>query len=208
VDVFKRLYAAIYDRINRGAEAAGLRAEREGLLAQAAGRTVEIGAGTGLNLAHYPAPVTRLVLTEPDSHMVRRLRRRATLIRPDAEVIEAAAGHLPFPDDTFDTAVVTFVLCSVPDPAAALTEIARVLRPGGRLLFAEHVRSDDPAVAAKQDRPPFPYKLMGCHPNRATLDTITASPLLVEDVRHTEVPKAPRIERPMIAGIARLPETV
>jgi ubiquinone/menaquinone biosynthesis C-methylase UbiE len=205
--MFKRLYAATYDRINRAAEAAGLNADREGLLAQADGRTIEIGAGTGLNLTHYPASVTRLVLTEPDPHMVRRLRRRTALIRSDAEVIDATAEHLPFPDDSFDTAVITFVLCSVPDPAAALTEIARVLRPGGRLLFAEHIRSDDPAVAAKQDRPPFPYKLIGCHPNRATLDTIVASPLLVEDVRHTEVPKAPRIERPMIAGTARLPET-
>jgi len=205
--MFRRVYAACYDRINRGAEAAGLSAERERLLAQASGRTIEIGAGTGLNLTHYPASVTRLVLTEPDPHMVRRLRRRVVAARPDAEVAAADAEHLTFPDDSFDSAVVTFVLCSVPDPAAALTEIARVLRPGGRLLFAEHVRSDDPAVAAKQDRPPFPYKLIGCHPNRATLDTIVASPLLVEDVRHTEVPKAPRIERPMIAGTARLTGT-
>jgi ubiquinone/menaquinone biosynthesis C-methylase UbiE len=206
--MLKRLYAATYDRINRGAEEAGLSAERQRLLAQAGGRTIEIGAGAGRNLTQYPESVTRLVLTEPDPHMARRLRRRVATARPDAEVLDADAEHLPFPDDSFDTAVVTFVLCSVPDPAAALTEIARVLRPGGRLLFAEHVRSDDPAVAAKQDRPPFPYKLIGCHPNRATLDLIAASPLLVEDVRHGEVPKAPRIERPMIAGTARLPEAV
>jgi ubiquinone/menaquinone biosynthesis C-methylase UbiE len=204
--MFRRFYAAIYDLINRPAEAAGLSLERQRLLAQASGETIEIGAGTGLNLEHYPGAVIRLVLTEPDRHMARRLRRRVAAIRADAEVLETTAARLPFPDASFDTAVVTFVLCSVPDPDAALTEIARVLRPGGRLLFAEHVRSEDPAVAARQDRRPLPYKLMGCHPNRATLDTITASPLLVEDVRHGEVPKAPKIERPMITGAARLPE--
>src|SRR5215475_9769557 len=202
--MFKRFYAANYDRIFRPAETAGLTMERRRLLAQASGETIEIGAGTGLNLAHYPAAVTRLVLTEPDRHMAARLRRRVAAIRPDAEVIDAAAAQLPFPDASFDTAVVTFVLCSVPDPGAALTEIARVLRPGGRLLFAEHVRSEDPALAARQDRRPLTYKLIGCHPNRATLDTITSSPLQVEDVRHGEVPKVPAIERPMIIGTARL----
>jgi ubiquinone/menaquinone biosynthesis C-methylase UbiE len=206
MSLFKRLFAATYDRINRAAETAGLSAERQRLLAKASGRTIEIGAGTGLNVTHYPVAVTRLVLTEPDPHMTRRLRRRVAATRPDAQVLDATAAHLPFSDASFDTAVVTFVLCSVPDPDAALTEIARVLRPGGRLLFAEHVRSDDPATAARQDRRPLPYKLMGCHPNRATLDTIAASPLRVEDVRHTEVPKAPKIERPMISGTARLPQ--
>jgi ubiquinone/menaquinone biosynthesis C-methylase UbiE len=190
--MLKRLYAASYDRISRGAEAAGLSAERARLLAQATGRTIEIGAGTGVNVAHYPASVTRLVLTEPDPHMGRRLRRRVATVRPDAEVVAVDAEHLPFADDSFDTAVVTFVLCSVPDPAAALTEVARVLRPGGRLLFAEHVRSDDPAVAAKQDRPPFPYKLIGCHPNRATLDTIAASPWWWRTSGMEKCPRHPR----------------
>jgi ubiquinone/menaquinone biosynthesis C-methylase UbiE len=200
--MLKRLYAAVYDRINRPAEAAGLSDERHRLVAQASGETIEIGAGTGLNLDHYSAAVTRLVLVEPDPHMARRV----AAVRPDAEVLDATAAELPFGDATFDTVVGTFMLCCVPDPDAALAEIARVLRPGGRLLFAEHVRSDDPALAAKQDRPPFAYKLIGCHPNRATLDTITASPLTVEDVRHGEVPRAPRIERPMIVGSARRPE--
>jgi len=202
--MFKRFYAANYDRIFRPAETAGLTMERRRLLAQASGETIEIGAGTGLNLAHYPDAVTRLVLVEPDRHMARRLRRRVAEIRPDAEVREASAARLPFPDASFDTAAVTFVLCSVPDPSLALAEISRVLRPGGRLLFAEHVRSQDPAVAAKQDHAPFLYKLMGCHPNRATLDTIAASPLRVENVRHGEVPRAPAIERPMITGTAVL----
>jgi len=204
--MLKMVFALMYDRINGPMEAAGMSLERQRLLAQARGATIEIGAGTGLNLAHYPDAVTRLVLVEPDRNMARRLRRRVAQTRPDAEILDATAARLPFPDASFDTAVVTFVLCSVPDPDSALTEIARVLRPGGRLLFLEHVRSKDPAVAAKQDRRPLPYKVMGCHPNRHTLDTIAASPLLVEDVRHGEVPKAPSIERPMIVGTACLRE--
>jgi SAM-dependent methyltransferase len=99
--------------------------------------------------------------------------------------------------------VVTFALCSVPDEQAALREITRVLAPGGRLLFLEHVRSADPRIAAKQDKAPFPYPLIGCHPNRDTLREIKASPLALESVRAGELPKTPEIERPMIVGTAR-----
>ena len=202
--MFTGFYARVYDQIASGAERAGLSAERRALLARAVGATIEVGAGTGLNLAHFPPAVTRLCLVEPDPNMRKRLRRRVDG-RDDVEITDARAEALPFPDASFDTAVVTFALCSVADPDIALAEIARVLRPGGQLLFAEHVRSGEPDVAARQDHRPLPYKLMGCHPNRATLDSLTSSPLRVEDVRHGEVPKAPRIERPMIAGAARLP---
>jgi ubiquinone/menaquinone biosynthesis C-methylase UbiE len=101
--------------------------------------------------------------------------------------------------------VVTFALCSVPDEQAALSEITRALARGGRLLFLEHVRSADPKIAVKQDKRPFPYPLIGCHPNRDTLQEINASPLTVESVSSGEVPKAPKIERPMIVGAARPP---
>jgi ubiquinone/menaquinone biosynthesis C-methylase UbiE len=207
--VLKRLfswcYAATYDLFNGPAERAGLREQRRDLLAQATGATIEIGAGTGLNLPHYPPAVTRLALVEPDPQMSRRLRSHVARSGRTAEIRSATADRLPFPDASFDTAVVTFALCSVPDEQAALTEITRVLAPGGRLLFLEHVRSADPAIAAKQDKAPFPYPLIGCHPNRDTLREIEASPLAVESVRTGEVPKAPAIERPMIAGTARRP---
>jgi ubiquinone/menaquinone biosynthesis C-methylase UbiE len=203
--LFRWLYAAMYDLLNRPAERAGLREQRRDLLAQATGATIEIGAGTGLNLPHYPPAVTRLVLIEPDPHMRRRLGRRAARLGRDAEILGATAGQLPFPDASFDTAVVTFTLCSVPDEQAALREITRVLAPGGRLLFFEHVRSADPRIAARQDKLPFPYPLIGCHPNRDTLREIRASPLTVESVRAGELPKAPEIERPMIVGTARRP---
>ena len=205
--LFLRCYAATYDLFIGPAERAGLRQQRRDLLAQATGATAEIGAGTGLNLPHYPPAITRLVLIEPDPYMARRLRRRGAGSGREVEIIAATASRLPLPDASFDTVVVTFVLCSVPDEQMALGEIARVLVPGGRLLFLEHVRSTDPGIAAKQDKMPFPYPLVGCHPNRDTLREIEASTLAVESVRSGELPRAPRIERPVIVGAARRPGT-
>jgi SAM-dependent methyltransferase len=199
----RRLFAALYYTVGKGSEDAGLREERRQLLAGTEGATIEIGAGTGLNLAHYPEAVTRLVLAEPDRHMRRRLRRRAEALHRAAEIIDAPAERLPFPDATFDAAVVTLVLCSVPNQEAALAEIARVLRPDGRLHFLEHVRSGDPKVAKRQDRIRPLYNLVGCNPNRDTLAAIEASALRVDSVRHGDVPKAPKVERPMIVGTAR-----
>jgi ubiquinone/menaquinone biosynthesis C-methylase UbiE len=201
--VLRRLFAALYDTVGKGSEEAGLREERRQLLAGTEGATIEIGAGTGLNVEHYPEAVARLVLTEPDRHMRVRLQKRVDALGRAAEVIDAPAEHLPFPDETFDTAVVTLVLCSVPDQQSALAEIARVLKPNGQLLFLEHVRSGDPKVAKRQDRiRPF-YNLVGCNPNRDTLAAIESSPFTVESVEHGEVPKAPQFERPMIVGTAR-----
>ena len=202
-EMMRRLFAALYDTIGKSSEAAGLREERRQLLAGAEGDVIELGAGTGLNLDLYPEQVTRLVLTEPDQHMRRRLQRRLETLDQPAEMVDASAESLPFPDATFDTAVVTLVLCSVSDQQAALAEIARVLKPGGRLLFLEHVRSADPKIARRQDRITPLYNLCGCNPNRDTLAGIEASSLTVESVKHGEVPKAPKVERPMIVGAAR-----
>jgi ubiquinone/menaquinone biosynthesis C-methylase UbiE len=197
------LFAALYDTVSKGSEAAGMREERRQLLADAEGATIEVGAGTGLNLEHYPEAVTRLVLAEPDRHMRRRLSKRVAGLGRAAEVVDAPVERLIFPDATFDTAVVTLVLCSVPDQEVALAEIARVLKPNGRLLFLEHVRSDDPKLAKRQDRIRPLYNLVGCNPNRETLAAIEGSALSVESVTHGEVPKAPKVERPMIVGSAR-----
>lgn len=201
--MMRRLFAALYDTVSKGSEAAGMREERRQLLAGTEGATIEIGAGTGLNLEHYPDTVTRLVLAEPDRHMRRRLQHRVDALGRPAEVVDASVDRLPFPDATFDTAVVTLVLCSVPDQKAALAEIARVLKQHGRLLFLEHVRSADPKLAKRQDRIRPVYNLVGCNPNRHTLAAIEASALEVESVRHGEVPKAPKVERPLIVGTAR-----
>jgi SAM-dependent methyltransferase len=188
-------------------ERAGLADRRRSVVSQARGVTLELGAGTGLNLEHYPADVTELTLTEPDEHMAKRLRRRVSEGSRAAEVIEAPAERLPFEDGRFDTVVATLVLCTVPDPAGALAEAARVLKPGGRFLFFEHVRSDSPKLARWQDRlhGPWLYIGDGCNCNRPTLATIEASGLQVESVENGELPKAPPLVRPLIAGTAIRP---
>jgi ubiquinone/menaquinone biosynthesis C-methylase UbiE len=204
--LFMRFYAARYDTLIGPAEQAGLARERHNLIGKASGATIEVGAGTGLNLEHYPPAVTKLVLVEPDPHMRRRLKRRVAKIRRNTEVLNATAEHLPFSDGSFDTIVVTFTLCSVSDERAALDEITRILAPGGQLLFLEHVRSMHPRIAARQDELPFSYRLIGCNPNRDTLQEIESSMLKVESLIRGEVPMAPEIERPMISGTARRPQ--
>ena len=196
--------AALYDMFNKGSEAAGMREERRQLLAGAEGATIEVGAGTGLNLDHYPQAVTRLVLAEPDRHMRRRLRERVDALDRAAEVIDASAEGLHFPDATFDTAVVTLVLCSVPDQEEALAEIARVLRPDRRLLFMEHVRSGEPKVAKRQGvRPLVPHRRrVQPQPGDTGSDRGIRAQSRVGQAQ-ARFPKAPKVERPMIVGTAR-----
>jgi ubiquinone/menaquinone biosynthesis C-methylase UbiE len=203
-----RFFAAIYDRMLAGTEKAGLSDMRAELVEQASGRTLELGAGTGLNLAHYTDAVTELVLTEPDPHMARRLRARLEADPPPAgsvDVVEAPAEDLPFEDASFDTVVSTLVLCTVESPERATAELKRVLRPGGRLLYVEHVRSDEERLERWQDRleRPWGWFAAGCHPNRPTAATLTAAGFDVEP-EHGTLPKAPPIVRPMIRGTAQL----
>ncbi len=197
-----RAFARVYDRALDASEKAGLRDLRRQTLAEATGRTLEIGAGTGLNHDLYPDAVTELVLTEPFAPMAKQLRAKVA----NVEVVEAPAERLPFPDDGFDTAVVTLVLCTVEDPAQALREIARVLRPGGRLLFLEHVRAEEPRLARWQDRLHGPWYVLGhgCHCNRDTLATIGASPLEVQRTVRGRIPKAAPLVRPLLRGSATL----
>jgi len=131
--------AMIYDRFMDATEEACLRRWRGELLADLEGDVLELGAGTGANLPHHPRDLSRLVLTEPDKHMRRQLEARARERRPDAEVTPASASALPFADASFDAVVSTLVLCSVPELDTTLREVWRVLKPGGRFLFLEHV---------------------------------------------------------------------
>jgi ubiquinone/menaquinone biosynthesis C-methylase UbiE len=202
-----RFFAAMYDRSLKATEEAGLGAMRRELLAAAGGRTIEIGAGTGVNLGLYPAAVADLVVVEPDPHMAKRLRAKLAQSDRAAEVFEASAERLPFADASFDTAVATLVLCTIPDPDAALAELARVLKPGGRLLFVEHVRAENPALARWQDRLEKPWRFLGdgCHCNRDTVATIAASPFELDELERGRMPKAPPIVSPLIRGSAVLP---
>ena len=198
------MFAATYDFGLKGTEEAGLRDMRRQLLAEARGRTIDLGAGTGANLGLYPADVTELVLAEPDPHMAKKLRAKLAEAGSPARLVEAPAERLPFEDASFDTAVFTLVLCTVPDPAAALAEAARALRPGGRMLFIEHVRSEDPGLARWQDRLERPWRFLGdgCHCNRDTVAAVEASPLALERVERDRLPKAPPIVKPLVRGSA------
>ncbi len=198
-----RAFAALYDRGLKATEEAGLRDMRRELLSQASGRTIDLGAGTGVNLDLFPDGVSELVMAEPDPHMIKQLRVKAAG-RGGVEILEASAQELPFADDCFDTAVFTLVLCTVPDPELALRETARVLKPGGKLLFIEHVRADEEGLAGWQDRLEKPWRFLadGCHCNRDTAAMIEASPLRLERVESGQLPKTPPIVRPLIRGSA------
>lgn len=202
-----RFFSAIYDRAMKSTEEAGMREIRRETLAAASGRAIEIGAGTGLNVELYPEAVAELVLAEPDEHMLNKLRPKTATWGRAVDVVQAPADGLPFADDSFDTAVFTLVLCTVPDPRAALKEAARVLKPGGKLLFVEHVRSEDPGLARWQDRLEGPWRFLGdgCHCNRDTVANIEASPFEIEEVVKGELPKSPPLVRPLVRGSAGLP---
>lgn len=202
-----RMFARFYDRALKATEENGLRAMRAKLLAEARGRVVEVGAGTGVNIDLY-GEIEDLTLVEPDPHMAARLRARLEETEGGVpkHLVEAPAEALPFADDTFDTAVATLVLCTIPDPDAAIAEFARVLKPDGRLLFIEHVRSDDPDRARWQDRLEKPWRFMadGCYCNRDTEATLGGSAFKIETIEHGKMPKAAPIVRPLIRGTAVL----
>jgi ubiquinone/menaquinone biosynthesis C-methylase UbiE len=199
----KTVFAMTYDRMSRRGEDAGLREIRQSLLADASGNVLEIGGGTGLNLALYDGSVESLVVTEPEPAMLKRLQKRAREQAPLTKVLRAPAEDLPFGDDSFDTVVSTLVLCGVDDQARALREARRVLRPGGRLLFIEHVRSDDPQLARFQDRMNWLNRLVvHCDCNRPTLSSIEAEGFTVSRLERTALPKAPKFVRPLIVGAA------
>jgi ubiquinone/menaquinone biosynthesis C-methylase UbiE len=199
VNLSERLFAAYYPFVAARSERAGQGATRDELLAGTRGRVLEVGAGHGLNLAHYPDGLDELVLTDPSPWMLQRAPA-------GTEILQAGLPSLPFADGRFDTVVCTYVLCSVPEPAAALAEIARVLAPGGRLLFLEHVRAGEESWLGRlQDLIERPHRIAaaGCRPNRRTEDLLAASPLHVDWLVHGAQPSTLPTVRPTIMGAAR-----
>lgn len=207
--ILDRLFARFYDSVLKDTEEHGLRDMRAALVGDLAGTVVELGAGTGLNLDHYPAAVTRIVATEPDPHMAKQLRAKVADGHGGGasrvEVVQAGAERLPVADGEADAVVATLVFCTIPDAPAAAGEAVRVLRPGGVLRFIEHVRSSDPGLARWQDRLDRPWGVLaaGCHPNRDTVALLRATAgLEVGEVRDDRLPKAPKLVRPLALGEA------
>jgi SAM-dependent methyltransferase len=200
------LYAAVYDRMVAGREARGLSERRRTLLAGARGRVLEIGAGTGLNLAHYPAEtVTSVVVLEPDAAMRRRLLRRigAGTSAVPFEVHEAGIDDASFPEGSFDTVVATLVLCTVPDQPHAVAAIRRWLAPDGQLLFLEHVRATGLTARLQSAVAPlWRYLAAGCHPDRDTL-AVLRSELAVTDCERFAMPAASVLMSACVQGVAR-----
>ncbi len=201
---WERVGAALYDPFLAPGERRGLGRRRAGLLAGVRGDVLEIGAGTGLNLPHYPRTAGRLVLTEPVAPMAARLRRRAATVADETrsvEVVEAPAERLPFPDASFDTVVSTLVLCTVADVDGALAEVARVLRPDGRLLFLEHVHAGDSRLGRRQRRWARPWAAFagGCRCDR-DLVTAIGGRFEVPDPDRAAWGGMPSIVRPLVIG--------
>jgi SAM-dependent methyltransferase len=191
-------FAALYDPILSGAEAAFLRAWRAELAASVRGRVLEIGAGTGLNLAHYPADVD-LVLTEPSPDMRERLAARAGGRDISPDFVE----QLPFPDASFDVVVSTLVLCSVRDLDRAVAQIRRVLRPGGELRFIEHVGSRGALGAAQRALDPLWCRVAGgCHLCRDTPGALAAGGLAITSIEAARPWSVPPFLHPWVRGTA------
>jgi ubiquinone/menaquinone biosynthesis C-methylase UbiE len=207
------IFARFYDRMTAGTERAGLAEMRRELIASAAGRTLELGAGTGHNLPYYTDAVTELVLAEPEPNMASQLREKlgqTGALAGRASVINAPAEDLPFDDTTFDTVVATLVLCTVENPDRAVAEARRVLVEGGRLIFLEHVRAHSRRLAWWQDRLERPWGFLagGCHPNRPTDQLLPSAGFWIDSIEKTKLPKAPPIVRPLVRGVARRPSGI
>ena len=201
-----RILAFLYNGLMKPMEDGGLAEWRRRLLSGVSGDVLEVGAGTGANLAQYPTAFSSLVLAEPDPFMRRRLERTAGG-RPEVTVIDASVDALPHADASFDTVVSTLVLCSVGDPDRALREIRRVLRPGGRFLFLEHVAAESEGRRRWQRRlePLWRRMFGGCHLTRETGTSIEAAGLRIDELTREDLNKALPVVRPTIRGVASVP---
>jgi ubiquinone/menaquinone biosynthesis C-methylase UbiE len=173
-----------YDRAIGPLERRVFSTARRRLLAAARGRVLDIGAGTGANFALYPDSVERVVALDPELGMLDTARAKCATAAVAVSLVAASAEELPFPSASFDTIVATLVFCTIPNPARALDEAARVLKPDGRALFLEHVRSSSPVLGLVMDVATPLQRLVaaGCHLNRRTQSLVIAAGFRVESL--------------------------
>ena len=201
------LFARFYARVSPGMDTQGMAGYRQRALAGLAGSVVEVGAGNGLNFAHYPAEVAGVLAVEPDPYLRRIAREHAGRALVAVEIRDGVAERLPAADGSFDAAVVTLVLCSVADQRAVLAEVRRVVRPDGQLRFIEHVRADTPGLRRVQrvlDATVWPPLGGRCHVSRETLATIAGAGFTVVQSEAFRFPQSriPSPAAPHVWGIA------
>jgi ubiquinone/menaquinone biosynthesis C-methylase UbiE len=207
-DVRHPLFARFYERLSQWMEGE-LGERRDELLRGLEGRVLEVGAGNGMNFGHYPRTVDEVVGIEPEPYLRARAVEAARRAPVRVDVRDAVADPLPAEDASFDAAVVSLVLCTVPDPGRALAEIRRVLKPGGELRVLEHVRSRRPRAARVQrwlDRSGiWPRVGGGCHCSRETVATIRSAGFSFDRVTGFAFGPACDPTRPHVIGVARAP---
>ncbi|MPZ88624.1 MAG: methyltransferase domain-containing protein [Nitriliruptorales bacterium] len=204
--IFARVYARLSPMMDRG----GVAEHRQRLLAGLTGRVIEVGAGNGLNFAHYPPEVTSVLAVEPEPHLRQIAQGEAERASVPVEVVDGVAERLPVGDATFDAAVASLMLCSVPDQQVALGELHRVIRPGGELRFLEHVRAETPALERVQrllDATIWPILGGGCHAGRDTAAAIQAAGFAISRLDRFIFPegRVPFPTSPHILGVASRP---
>ena len=207
MDFYRRLTAKYYDLAIGATERNCFSNWRSKLLKQAKGDLLEIGAGTGLNLPHYPQQLNGLILSEPDLYMRRRLQDKLSASQLPARIADWPAEEIDLPDNSLDTVVSTLVLCSVDCIQQSLQELLRVLKPGGQLLFFEHVLADNAGTARWQKiwEPLWKCACGNCHLTRETVHRIEETGMIIEDLTEKTITGAPAIVRRALIGRARKP---
>jgi ubiquinone/menaquinone biosynthesis C-methylase UbiE len=204
------IFARFFDRLSRSMERE-VGVHRDRLLAGLSGRVLELGAGNGVNFGHYPPAVEEVVALEPEPFMRGKAQLAAANARVAVRVVDGVASRLPFESSTFDAAVASLVLCSVPELDAALSELRRVIRAGGELRFLEHVRADRSAKARLQvlfDRSRiWPLLGGGCHCSRQTTDAIATAGFRVVELESLPFGPSWWITNPHVRGTALAPES-